>query len=470
VPDLLSLLNNAASSLQAQRALAATASHNIENANTPGYARQRASLEAVPAELVSGYYIGRGATLAGVTQVRDRFLEAQIPAALGQAARSTAESEALQALHSLDPGTSGGLGDAIAGFYTSLRALAQNAGDTSLRVSVLGTAGTLARSFNRVAGDIAGARGALDSKLEGLAGEVNSEARAVADLNGQIRTARGVGAEPNDLLDLRQQHLDKLAELVGATVVPTSEGDVNVVLPGGAALVAGGSAATLSTEADVANRGHLRVLLQGVDGSGPSALPGSAFSGSLGGALAARDGALADAEDGVDHLAFDLGSALNAAQANGFDLNNLAGGPIFAVGGAWTGAAGRMRLVLADPSGIAAARVAGAPGDATNLLDGDPAGPQDLVGTESNLPGGRNVQGALAEIVSRFGADAQRAAAYAQQDGAVRDHLQALRDSTSGVSIDEELIQMQQAQRGYEAISKVIQAADQMLQTLMELR
>ncbi len=461
--DLLSLLSNAASSLEAQRALAATASHNIENANTPGYARQRANLvEVTPAEMVNGMFIGRGVALDSITQVRDRFLEAQIPAALGQAASSAAESGALQALHSLDPGATGGLGDALAAFYSSLRALSQNAGDTGLRAAVLGSAGALAHSFNRVAQDVAGARGALDAELQGLAGEVNLEARAVADLNGQIRAARAGGGEPNDLLDLRQQHLDRLAELTGATAVPTSDGDLNVLLPGGAALVAGQSAAQLSTAPDTANGGHLLVRIRGVDGSGPSTLAAGALSGSMGGTLAARDRGLADVERSVDQLAFDLAGALNAAHGAGYDLAGNAGQPLFDVGAGSAGAARRMRLLLSDPSQLAAASAAGAPGDGSNL--------QGLLGTESAIAGGPGASDALSSIVSRFGAEAQRAAAFAEQDGAIRDHLQAQRDSVSGVSIDEELIRMQQAQRGYEAIAKVIQTADQMLQTLMDLR
>src|SRR6266568_6165172 len=132
--DLLSILSGAATSLAAQRGLTATAGHNIDNANTPGYSRQTANIEAtVPAEQVGGAYIGRGATLGTVTQARDRFLESQIQATLGNAAFSTAQSDALQAFHGLDPNATGGLSDAISGFYSALSALAQNPNDSGLR-------------------------------------------------------------------------------------------------------------------------------------------------------------------------------------------------------------------------------------------------------------------------------------------------------------------------------------------------
>ncbi|MBI5070230.1 MAG: flagellar hook-associated protein FlgK [Deltaproteobacteria bacterium] len=467
--DLLSILANAASSLQAQRALTATASHNIQNANTPGYARQRASLEAVePAEVVNGVYIGRGSTLTTVTQVRDRFVEAQLGGAIANAARSTAESEALASLSSLDASAQGGLGAAISGFYGALRNLSQNASDAGLRTTVLGSARTMAYAFNRTAQEVAAARTALDSQVTGLAEQVNEEARAVADLNLQIRASRVGGHEPNDLLDLRQRHVDKLAELVGAITVETSEGDVNMVLPGGVGLVGGGLHATLSTAIDVANDRHLRLQLTAMDGSGPTAVANAAFSGTLGGSLAARDGGLRDTAAKLDQLAFDLAGALNAVHSAGAGLDGVSGRNLFVAPAAVSGAAGRLAVQVTDASQLAAAA---APVPPATVAPGDASNAQALVATESQaLSTGVDVQATFSAIISSYGSETQRASAFATQDRAMRDNLEGMREAASGVSIDEELIEMQRAQRGYEAIAKIIQTADAMLQTLMQLR
>jgi flagellar hook-associated protein 1 FlgK len=90
--DLVGVIMNAGEGLGVYRAQVATTSHNIANANTPGYARQ----DAVPTETtpdeeigVNGY-IGRGVALAGVVQARDKFVETQISVAFANSASSSA--------------------------------------------------------------------------------------------------------------------------------------------------------------------------------------------------------------------------------------------------------------------------------------------------------------------------------------------------------------------------------------------
>jgi flagellar hook-associated protein 1 FlgK len=472
--DLLSILSGAQSSLAAQRALQATAANNIDNASTPGYARQRVAIDpVVSGDYVRGTYLGGGATAGAVTQARDRFLEAQIPAALGAATSSATESDALAAVHALDPGVAGGVGNALASFYSGLRALAQDPTNSSLRSGALGAAQALAASFQQTRGALEDARGGLDQQLAASAAEANSEAAAVADLNGRIRAASGAGGTPNDLLDLRQKHLDRLAELTGASFYPSSNGDVNVALPGGAALVSGSAAGTLSAVADPANGGHLALQLT-MPGAGKPAALAAAPGGQLGGTLAARDGAIGAAVQGLDGLAANVAATANAVHAAGTypgAAAGVGGGPLFTpppVDPA-TGAIDATRY---------AATMSVAVADASKLATVSPSGgafgnnAQALVATESAAFGNpaQTAEATLAGITSAFGASAERARAVSDQEGALKDHLSTLRESASGVSIDDEMIQLQQVQRGYEAITKVIQVADQMMETLLQLK
>jgi len=462
--DLASILSNAANSLGAQRALSSTAAHNLENVNTPGYSRQRAHVVAtLPAESVGGIYLGRGAQLAGVTQARDRFVELQVPRVLGESARSAAEADALAAVRALDPERPGSPNEAIGAFYANLQTLSQNPRDAGLRATVLASARALASAFNRTSEQLAAQRAGLDARLQGHVDEVNAAARAVADANAAIRAASAAGGAPNDLLDLRQKSVDRLAELTGATLVPQGDSAVSLVLPGGGALVSGVLAARVTLERDPANGGLARPRLVATDGS-TSLVRGEAFGGAIGGTFAARDGAMRQALDGLDQLAFDLAGALDAAHAAGTGLDGVSGRPMFTSSATAAGAAATIRVALSDPSQLATAGSAA-------TLPGDPANAIALVATQRQaLSGGKDVQATLSAVTSAFGAESRRASAYAEQDAGMRDRLLAMRESVSGVSVDEELIEMQKAQRAFEAITRVIQVADEMTQALLRMR
>jgi flagellar hook-associated protein 1 FlgK len=217
---------------------------------------------------------------------------------------------------------------------------------------------------------------------------------------------------------------------------------------------------------DAANAGHVALSLTW-KGAGPTTLAGSAWGGTIGGALSARDGALATAVSRIDTLAYDFATAVNTVHQNGFGLDGSGGRDLFTVGATSDGAARDFTVsaeVLADPGALAAASASTAvPGDSQNLLA--------IIHTESQaLSGGTDVGATLSSITAQFGAAAQRASASSEQDAAVKKNLTDLRQSVSGVSTDEELISMQAAQRAYEAIAKVIQTSNEMMQTLLSIK
>ena len=465
--DLLSILTNSATGLAAHQAAVATASNNIQNANTPGYTLEVADLAAQsPDQLQGSAYVGRGVNLQTISQVRDPFIEKQLPTASGAQAGSSAESTALGAVTALNPDGAGSLTQAIAAFYSSMQALAQNPGDGGLRLQALSSSQGMAQAFNGASSALEAARTGLDAQLGGTISAANQAAATVASLNRKIQVARASGAEPNDLLDARQTAANTLSQLTGATQIPTGTGDLQMILPGGGALVSGDQAGKLSVIADGNNSGHLAFQLTRPDGTGPSAVSSSAFGGTIGGVLAARDGAILTAESGLDQLAANITTAVNTVHAAGVGLDGVTGRNLFVAQATVAGAASRMALdpsVAGNPSAIAAASSAGAlPGDASNIAA--------LVATESTpLAGGANVGATLAGIVTQFGASAATASSQATQDQTILSNLQTQRDSVSGVSIDEEMINLTKSQRAYDAVTKVITTADAMLSTLMTI-
>jgi flagellar hook-associated protein 1 len=461
---LLSVLRQGAMSLQAQQAYSATVANNLSNANTVGYARQRAELAAVlPADRLGNSSIGRGAVLQAVTQARDRFVEQQMSAALGNQSQSATQAQLLQGVSALNPDA--GLSDALANFYSQLRALAQNPGSLNVRESAVGAARQLAVSFNQTAIALDAARGGVDARLQGSLPELNEALSQVARLNTQISQASIGGNRPNDLLDARQKLVDRVAVITGATPVQNSAGDANLVMSNGTSLVQGERAASFSTLPDPANGGRLALWLTAPSATSASKL-GSTPGGELGGMLAARDGGMLTAQTRVDQLAFDLGNAINAVAQTGFALDGSTGRSLFSVNATAQGAARTLAVdsaIAADVSLLPSAASAGAPGDGTVV--------QAMINTEAlNLSGGATAAGTLAGLTASYGATTSRAVATSEGDKAVAANLTTLRQATSGVSVDEELVDMQRSQRAYEAVARVIKTADEMLQSLLALR
>ncbi len=462
--DLFSLLGQAGASLSAHRTASATASHNLQNSGTAGYARQSVTLGAVvPADMRAGMYIGRGAMALGVTQARSRFIEAQLPDLLGRAAFATAQSTALRQVPALDLEGPLSPSSALGQFQASLTALGQNPGNLPLREGVLASARQLGLAFNRTAETLDAALRGLDAQVSGYKGEINQLASEVARLNREIRTARASGGEPNDLLDARLRAQDKLAELTGAQVVPDGSGDANLRLPSGGALVAGDVAGRIVFQPDPQNGGHLAPMLQTASGALQPARPG----GTVGGLLEARDGALRQSQRQLDEVAHGFATAVNAAHDAGVGLDGQGNRPLFDVGATVEGAASRFGISAAvgsDPNRLAAASGTGTlPGGAGALY-------AMIAAADAPLGSGASASTSLARLTTAFGGATRQAESLAAHEGTLLTQTLSARESVSGVSVDEELLNLTRSQRAYEAVLKVITTTNEMLDSLLRLK
>ncbi len=466
--DLIGVIMNAGAGLAVFKAQVATASHNIANANTPGYARQDAvATETNPAEEIGiNGYIGRGVSLQGVVQNRDQFIEAQIGVAFANSSSTSAQADALSTVTALDPQAQGGVTDALGKFYSALRDLNQNPGDQGLRQAVVDSVQALARSFNVAANALGSARSGIDQNVSALADKANGLLASVADLNRKIALAVNSGRTPNDLLDVRQNDIDQLAQMLGTQAVPDDHSNISLVLPGGTALVSGAVAAKLGTQANTANRGHFDLTFTPLDGSQPSALKASDLSGQIGGLVNARDDVLGGAETSLDTLAYDFATTVNTQHEAGYALDGSTGNDLFATLTSATGAASNIAVdstTYANPSLLAAAGSANSgPGDSTNL--------QAIIGTESTqLSTGLNAQDGMAKLTSDFGIAVSTVNDSSEFDKNLLADLTNARESASGVSVDDELTNLIQAQNAYNALSKVITTTNTMLDTLMKM-
>jgi flagellar hook-associated protein 1 FlgK len=319
------------SGLAAAQAGLLTASHNISNANTPGYSRQVAVLGTNTPQFTGSGYVGSGVNVTTVRRVYDDFLAAQLNRAQSSASHLDTYSTQLSSLDNLFGDATTGLAPALNDFFTAVNAVAQRPADTPSRQALLSAAQGLVSRFGQQSAQLTDLRTADNAQLQSAVSTINGYTQQIAELNRRIGEASGgTGQPPNDLLDQRDQLVVQLNQQIGANVVVQSDGSYNVFMSNGQALVVGQNAQKLVTQRNPDDPQNLEVGLQ--TGSSILRFNASTLSGgALGGVLAFRDGPLDQAQDALGRIAVNLASAFNDQHALGVDLRGQFGGDFFTV-------------------------------------------------------------------------------------------------------------------------------------------
>ena len=121
-----------------------------------------------------------------------------------------------------------------------------------------------------------------------------------------------------------------------------------------------------------------------------------------------------------------------------------------------------MNAVIAGDARYIAAGRSGAPGDNANALALADLGNQRLLAS-----GTQTFADAIASLQSRIGTDAQRAQSELETNNAIRTQLENSRDAVSGVSLDEEAVDLIKFQRAYQASAKYISVIDQLMEDIV---
>lgn len=360
----MTLLNTSSSALLAfQRALD-TISHNVANAATAGYSRQRVELAAVPGSVAHGFgYVGDGVEVTGVTRAADQFLLARRMDSLSETGRLDSLATLSARLDTALTDAGSGLGKPWSAFFDASQGVASQPASTAARQALLDSAGDLAARFRGLDGQIAGLDREIDTRLAAGMAETNRLAANLAKLNEAIMRQQGLaaGQAPNDLLDQREQLAGELGRLVGATTLIQDDGSMSVFTPGGQALVMGTQAASLTTLADPYRPTRLEPA-QLMNGS-TARLGGNVLSGEMGGLLEFRRNVLDPAAEQLGRIATSLVSSVNAQHREGMDLYGQLGGNFFtpitpatSAHSANTGSAS-LGATLADPAALDGADV-----------------------------------------------------------------------------------------------------------------
>lgn len=452
-----------------------TASHNIANAGVAGYTRETTTLGPNLPDYTPWGALGTGVVVTSIDRVRDSLLDGNYRM---QAARSGAAATRRDLLTSvssvLNEPSDSGLASTLDRFWSSWSDLANDPTSTAARSVVQQRGAQLAGALNRISTGLDAAASDATARVNANVGDINKFAAQIAQLNQQIVVAE-TGRQPaNDLRDQRDRAVDALAQILPVRTAEQPNGSLSVYITNGV-VVDGATTHAVSAQL---NAGVLQLTVAG------QPLPIASPGGALGAAITVINTEIPAAHQQLDALTAQIVTRVNTAHRSGWTAaGDAAGGANWNSAAPPTGSniaffdpskttAGTIALstqVASSASYIAAGSVQNAPGN--NAVANQIAGLRSDTSTITKY--GAAAQTSFAEYYRDFSTRLGVATSDATSDATVYETLarqaDTQRQSVSGVSTDEELIEVTKRQQAYAAAAKVITTATEMSQTLLNL-
>ncbi|MDD2975657.1 flagellar hook-associated protein FlgK [Aquabacterium sp.] len=457
----------------AAQAMLDTTAHNISNVNTPGYSRQRVELATEDGLFTGAGFFGRGVRLTTVSRATNEVLTKE---ANNNTAASSADATRLNKLTQLEkalPLGEAGLGYSATQFLNAFVDVSNQPLDMSARQVVLARAQEWVSRVHTADQQLTQLQNGVVSDLTLNVAQVNNLSQQIAEVNQSIATFKGSGHTPNDLLDRRDKMVNDLNKLVQVKTVEADDGSLSVFLGGGQLLVLSNKAQTLSVVRDPVDSSLGRVALQTPNASNPS-LPNNRIldasqltGGAIKGLLSFQDVDLAATRQDLEAFVSQFAAAVDGAQVAGRTMTGSVGSPIFA-GGPYS--ASTIAVSLTDPAGIAAAEGPPSPfsaSDNTNARNMLGLRDQSII-TLDNLPPS-SLTDAYSQMIGNLGVLVQNGRTAAGISSTLENNSKQMLSGETGVNLDEEASRLIQFQQSYQAAAKVLQVAQTVFDTLLNL-
>jgi len=325
-----SILDIGISGLLTAQSQLLTTSHNISNANTPGYKRQQVMLSTNTPQSSSAGFVGSGVHSTTVQRIYSQFLVSQSLQVQTKSQALDSYASQIKQLDNMLGDSTSGLSPTLQNFFSAIQDVATNPSVIPSRQAMISNAEALVARFQSMDQRMSQIREGINNQITSTVVDINSLANQIAEINHQITVAEGAaGGQPaNDMQDQRDELISQLNKLVNADTVRQSDGTVNVYVGNGQALVVGSQ--TLSFKAIVSPDNPESLTIALVIGNNTVQLPEDQITGgSLNGILTFRSVTLDSAQNALGRIALSLAQTFNAQHQLGMDLNGDMGDDFF---------------------------------------------------------------------------------------------------------------------------------------------
>lgn len=323
------LLGIGTSGLSAAQKSLDTISHNISNANSPGYSRQTTMLSARDSVQMGGSFTGSGVQAQGTRRIVDQFLTTNLQLQQANFSEFDTYSGVINQLDNIFSDSSTGITAVLNTFFNSLQDLNANPDSSSARQLFLSQSQVLENRFTDLNQQITAQYNNIGTQIRGTINEINSISEQIAKINVKIvNTGSNTFAEePNDLLDLREQLVLDLSNYVSTSTIIQDNGAMNVFIGNGQAIVINGNANRLATAPNSVDATLTDITL--VSQSASEVISTNIRGGKLGGLLTLQNDVLTPSQNALGRIAITLASTFNAQHKKGVSINGELGTDYF---------------------------------------------------------------------------------------------------------------------------------------------
>lgn len=450
-----------------------TVSHNIANKSTEGYSRQRVNFQSNVPIGTGKLRIGSGAKASAVERINNEYLGKQIQKENNQLGYDKARAETMGRVEQVyNEQINKGLNKHMAEFFNSFRELSNNPESLASRTLVKESGEFLARDFQRVDGQLTEIKNDIDYQITTVVAEANSITEEIADLNEKIQKVSISGGMPNDERDRRELLLKELSEKMNIKWAEGDNGAVTVTAGNSAIIVSGYSTRELFvapvTGEGAKREGHLDVYYKPSKDGTPINVTKQLHSGSLGGLLETRDDTILGLQNKLDKLAFGLQQEVNQIHQQGYNRYNQKGVEFFSSLSSQEDAAKKIKIgdgVSSDVGLIASGASPNSPGDnrVANIIS-------TLQNRRVMEDGTASFDDFYSSTVGEVGIVTNKVNKAYESQSDILKQLNNIRESISGVSLDEETTKMIEFQKSFDASARLIRTADEMMDTVLNLK
>lgn len=450
-----------------------TVGHNIANKETEGYSRQRTETYANFAQGSGKRRIGMGARAATVRRINNPYLEKQIGNEKSELATAQGRQQGLGRLEAIyNEQTVEGFNSSMTGFFNAFRELSTNPESMPRRTAVKAAGQTLVNDIHNINTQLQEVSADINSQIEISVHDANALTDEIASLNMQIQEVELTGGWANDERDRRDHLLKKLGEIVDIKWSEGEDSSVTVSTAKDALLVVGGTANHMEAVATPAREGKgegdYDVVFYHHEYAEPLLLSNRIEGGRLGGLLGVREGELNGIKHDMDNMAFTIASEVNKMHSSGVNAYNQTGVNFFEPLTSAQGAAEYIKMnsdIMVDSARISAGRDPNRPGDNRVAIE-----IAELQYGKPVFEGSLTLDEFYNGIVGELGIKTQAANRQADVQKNIVEQLDNMRESISGVSLDEEAAKMIEMQKHFDAAARLIRTADEVLETVINIK